>query len=58
MKNQSTQTINEGINVANGTSRLTSKELQTDLSGDELEKLRQFADKYFDKQLKLDADLR
>lgn len=38
----------------------TSKEIdiQTDLVGDEVEKLRDFYDKYLEKQLKLDVNLR
>jgi len=41
-----------------GKQQQTSKDTQTDLFGIEVEKLREFADKYFDKQLKLDSDLR
>jgi hypothetical protein len=36
----------------------TSKNIQTDLLGCELEKIRKFYDKYLDNQLKLDVDLR
>lgn len=38
----------------------TSKEIdtQTDLAGDEVEKLRDFHDKYLENQLKLDVNLR
>lgn len=52
------QTI-EGGKVVNG-KQTTSKEvdIQTDLVGDEVEKLRSFHDKYLEKQLKLDVNLR
>lgn len=49
----------EGGKVAKG-KLSTSKEIdtQTDLVGDEVEKWRDFYDKYLDKQLKLDVNLR
>lgn len=45
------------IEVTNG-KQLTSKDVQTSFSGDEVERLRDFYDKYWEKQLKLDVNLR
>jgi hypothetical protein len=55
MQNQSI----EGGKVAKGKLN-TSKEIdtQTDLVGDEVEKWRDFYDKYLEKQLKVDGNLR
>jgi hypothetical protein len=55
--NQTTRTQIEGIGVGND-KQSTSKAIQTDLLGDEVEKLREFYDKYLEKQLKLDVDFR
>lgn len=59
MQNQTTQAEIEGNRVVN-VKQKTSKEgsIQTDLCGDEVEKLREFYDKYLEKQLKLDVTLR
>lgn len=51
----------EGGRVCNDKKELkTSKEIdtQTDLVGNEVEKLRDFHDKYLEKQFKLDVSLR
>lgn len=57
MENQTTQTEFEGSKVTSG-KQLTSKDIQTNLSGNEVEKLREFQDKHLEKQLKLDVELR
>lgn len=54
MESRATQTE---IKVTNG-KQLTSKDIQTSLDGDEVERLRDFHDKYWEKQLKLDVNLR
>lgn len=54
MESRATQTE---IEVTNG-KQLTSKDIQTSLDGDEVERLRDFHDKYWEKQLKLDVNLR
>jgi hypothetical protein len=57
MGSQTTQMQIKGNSAAKG-KQITSKDAQTDLSGDEVEKLRQINDKYLENQLKLDANLR
>lgn len=54
MESRATQTE---IKVTNG-KQLTSKDIQSSLDGDEVERLRDFHDKYWEKQLKLDVNLR
>jgi hypothetical protein len=52
------QTI-EGGKVTNSKQKISKEiDIQTDLVGDEVEKLRDFHDKYLEKQLKLDVNLR
>lgn len=59
MRSQTTQ-VNynyEGTKAEND-KQFTSKDIQTDLHGSEVEKLRGFHDKHLERQLKLDVELR
>lgn len=57
MKSQTTDVDNEGSKAVND-KQFTSKDIQTNLNGDEVEKLRDFHDKHLERQLKLDVELR
>lgn len=57
MKSQNTLVDNEGSKVVSD-KQFTSKDIQTNLHGDEVEKLRAFHDKHLERQLKLDDELR
>lgn len=57
MQDEAVQTDIGGSNVTKN-KLLTSNDIQTDLSGDEVERLREFHDKYLEKQLKLGDNLR
>lgn len=57
MASQTTPTEIEGTKPSNG-KQFTSKDVQTDLNGDEVEKLRDCDDKRLEKQLKVDVSLR
>lgn len=48
----------DGNKVSPHSVKLTSKDVQTDVDGDEVEKLRDFHDKHLEKQLKVDVTLR
>lgn len=59
MKNQTSFDDGKGeCNQMVNDKNYTSKDMQTDLYGDEVEKLLSFQSKYFDKQLELDTNLR
>lgn len=49
---------NESPSRVPNVAELTSRDAQTDLQGAEVEVLRDFYDKYLEKQLKLDVNLR